>query len=241
MKKIKIKLIAVAVAMLVGSAATSRAAITLGFASTSGSSGDTVGSLIQFNSGGTFQFVPGNLTGADFVINSSSITGPGAGLGDLGLINGLFTIGAITTSGTTQTAPVTSSLGSTVTINDGALNTLTAGLTWNLIATMGTGGIINVGGVVNLTGITYTGTQAALVALAAQGNAIDTVSFTFIPGENLTQLTSIPVGSSLSTTFSGTIASPAPVPEPATLVAGLLVLLPAGASTLQILSKKRAA
>jgi len=160
----------------------------------------------------TFIFVDG-LGGRDFKITLISGS-PGTGFTSLpgleGNIGGTFTIGAITTSGATQTAPVTGS--GTFSIYDGAGSTLTAVLTWVDIATIGTGGTINAIGTVNLSSFLYSGANTDLLALASNPSGIVVTSFQFIPGLNLTALTT---GTNVnSTSYSGSLTA---VPEPTTL------------------------
>jgi len=174
--------------------------------------GSIVGAKVEFTgNGNTFTFLPApsggdqfNITGSDGVLLSS--------LGALGNMSGTFTIGLITTLvGGTQIAPVTGS--GTLTIHDGSGFDLTAGLVWGDISTSGTGtgGAINVSGILNLSTITYAGTKADFLALAGPGVGIEAVSFTFIPGKSLTVLTAD--GTTIETSFSGTINTPPGVPD----------------------------
>jgi hypothetical protein len=65
------------------------------------------------------------------------------------------------------------------------------------------------------------------------------VTFQFSPGMTLTQLTS---GSGpYTSSFSGSMSGVSGVPEPTTIIAGALLLLPFGASAVRILRKNRAA
>ena len=179
--------------------------------------GITAGSSIGFNGNSTFDFVAGT-NGADFVISSGTATG------DLGTIGGLFTIGTI--SGTTASITGPGSL----TIVDGS-DTLTAGLTWNNISTVGTGSTLNYTGSVNLTGVTYTGLNplsADLLALVGNTDE-DTLDFTFTSSPTLAQL----ADSAQSTSFSGTIAT-VTVPDGGTTA----MLLGAGLSGLALLKRK---
>ncbi len=152
---------------------------------------NTVGSSIAFAGDGTFSFTP--------ALDNFKVTTGGAS-GFLGDITGTFTIGAITTLGPLSTAPVTGT--GALLIDDGGGFSLTAILTWVDIQQLGTGGSLNFGGAVNLTGITYGGSNSALVALAAAGSGIDVLSFQ-TSGLSLATLASSPHQSS----FSGTIVS----------------------------------
>jgi hypothetical protein len=201
MKKTTQQVLAVlaAVGLMTILSAPTAQAITINFAS------DVTGGSVQFTgTGDTFTFHP---TAANqFTIGSSS--GVGDSIGDLGFIGGTFTIGAITTDATGQSAPVTGT--GSITIHGGAGTDLTGTLVWNKIRSSGTGGIMNVDGVINLAAITYTGGQSDLIALKNAGSAIQTVTFQFIPGLSLTTLTTD--GQVNSTSFSGTIAT-ASVPD----------------------------
>jgi len=155
---------------------------------------------------GSFEFnnaASGLYSGYSLQITDSS--GVGDSVGDLGKINGTFTIGTITVSGNDQSAPVTGA--GLLNISDGSLD-LTGNLVWNSISTSGTGGDINIMGLLNLTSISYGGTQSDLQALAAAGTASDVVSFSFDPGLTLTQLHD--ETSPTKTDFSGVITTSVP-------------------------------
>jgi len=218
-----IKTIAVA-AGLACAAVTSQAGIVLNFASTSDST-------INFkNTGFDFEHL-GTPGATSLLITSGSGTSfVGDSVTDTGGISGNFVIGAI--SGTTAT--VTGS--GTMSIFDGS-KTLTGTVTWSSISQSGTPGGLNINGVINLSGISYTGTQVDLKALSNVSAGIETVSFTFSSAETLAQLQA----GGISTAFSGTIASTSPVPEPTTVIAGALLLLPFGLSTLRIIRKNSSA
>jgi hypothetical protein len=173
-------------------------AITLNFSS-------VPGATVKFTgTGRTFEFVDSTtvgFVGSDFRVTLSDGTGaPSVGL--LGNIGGTFTIGAISISGPVQSAPVTG-VGS-FSIFDGSTS-LTATAQWTTIRTFGTSGSINAGGSVNLSGISYSGSNPDLQALAASAadTGIAVVSFQFIPAKTLTQLTT--AGAVNSTTYSGTV------------------------------------
>ena len=186
------------------------------------------GSAIHFDGAGNFGFTPGG--GSD----QFQITTGGSAFGDLGNVSGSYAIGAVTISGGNQSAPVTGS--GTLTIHDGLGSDLTGGITWVTISSSGTAGALNIGGVINLSTLAYSGTEADLLGLAASGSGIAVVSFTFIPGKTVTELKG---GIFDATSYSGTLTSAA-VPEPTTVIAGALLLLPFGASTLRILRRNRA-
>lgn len=176
-----------------------------------------VGTDINF-SGGDFNFTSTN----GYQFNITQVNG---GIGDAvgldGYIDpgGPFSIGTITTNGLQQTASVTGA--GTLHITDLSSLDLTGSLQWDNITTYGTGGILNLTGTINLTGISYSGTNSDLLALAGAGSASDVVTFQFTPAETLAQL----VSTGGSTSYSGTINS---VPEPGALalaafgLAGLL-------------------
>jgi hypothetical protein len=178
-----------------------RAQITLNYANLPGTS-------VTFAPGGAFSF-SNNASGDQF-----SITGVSGGVGDSVGLDGFlfpggpFTIGAITISGPIQSAPVTGT--ATLNIVDGLGKDLTGTIKWDDITTIGTGGILNLFGTLNLTGITYSGSNKDLDALAATGSGADVLAFQFVPARTLTQLES----TGGSTSYSGSITT---VPEPGTV------------------------
>jgi len=155
-----------------------------------------LGSAINFNGTGGFYF---SVDGAG---NDFQITGPigNSANGDYGTMGTqVFTIGTI--SG--NSASVSGS--TTLTIVGGG-GTLTGTLTWLNIQQQGTGGNLNLIGNVNLTGVTYTGTDATLKALATNsgGNDLDTLSFQFGSDMTLAQLVGPPAQNS---SYSGSISN----------------------------------
>jgi hypothetical protein len=62
------------------------------------------------------------------------------------------------------------------------------------------------------------------------------LTFQFNPGESLTQLTT---GSDQVGSYSGSLAAATAVPEPSTVFAGALLLLPFGISSVRILRKHK--
>ena len=230
MKKQKMVVAAVA-AGLVFSAFTSQASLSLSLSNQGLNTG------IQFNgASSSFQLnpAPGSLGSPQFAVTSE--TGGSSAIGLKGWINGSpWTIGPISVSGTTQTATVTG-LGSLF-LNDGAGNNLTGNLNWITIETVQSLGGINAALSVNVTGLAYTGINADLLALANGGNGSLNLSIQINPGQTLTQLTT---GSAQIGSYSGSLAG-AMVPEPSTMIAGALLLLPLGASSLRILRKHRVA
>lgn len=164
----------------------------------------TVGSTIDFDGMTHFTFSP--------VTNNFQIAN-GSAAGFLGQMTGTFTIGTITTIGGVSTASVSGS--GTFVIHDSvSMTDLTATLTWVDITQNGTGDNLNITGTVNLTGITYTGSNADLVALRNAGSGANVLSFQFIPAVTLAELRNGP--GPHSTSFSGTVAT---LPDGGTTVA----------------------
>ena len=164
--------------------------------------GNTQNGEIDFN-GNTDSFSFGNGPSGFSLAVTNVFGGVGDSVNNLGKIGGTFTIGAISISGGVQTASVTGS--GTMTIRDSSGNLLTGTLTWDSIQSSGTGGTINVNGSLNLTGIAYAGSESDLNTLKFNGGGIEAVTFQFIPGLTLTQLTAD--GTTNATSFSGSIAS----------------------------------
>lgn len=195
-----------------------------------------------------------NATGTSFQLNpiagsaaTPQFTFTGADLGLKGWITGApWTVNMADLSSTTvgsityQQAPVAG--GGQLNIYDG-VNTLIANLVWNQIHTLsdGQGGVAN-STAVNLTDITYAGLNANLINLAANKNGNLNLTFQFSgTSPNLSSLFS---GTGTSTaSYSGSVSSATvqSVPEPSTVVAGLLLLLPFGVSTVRILRKHKQA
>src|SRR5215831_16090516 len=158
---------------------------------------NTTGSSISFDGSGNFSFSPAS--------DSFSVTS-GSAAGLLGDISGTFTIGSITTSGVQSSAPVSGS--GELVIHDGASN-FKATLQWVDIVQLGTGSTLNDLGTVNLTGISYGGSNADLLALANAGSGINVLTFQFAPAVSLSDL----ANSAHSTSFSGSIFTPEVVPD----------------------------
>ncbi len=148
----------------------------------------------------TFTFL-NNPSGFTFVVALSS-GAAGDSLGLPGTVTGTFTIGPVTVSGGVQTAPVTSSPGAKLSIIDGAA-TFSGFIDWVQIMTIGTADFLNSGGVINLTGLTYNGTKADLLALASAPGAEATLQFGFVPARSLMDLKTD--GQTNFTTFTGDI------------------------------------
>jgi hypothetical protein len=210
----------------------SYAGIDLGFDSGNGN----LGATINFN-GGTFSF--SSTSGMDFQITTS--TGSGDSIGDKGSISGIYTIGAPTAYGIGgEIANVTGS-GVLTIKGQGGTGTLTADITWDSIYQLGTGDNLNINGDVNLSSIQYTagmsGTEADLIALASGPGQLGeaTLDFTL---NSATPLSTLATETASIAPYSGNLST---VPEPTTMVAGAMLLLPMGASTLRVLRKKRVA
>jgi hypothetical protein len=172
---------------------------------------------------GTFTFESA-ATGYDFAITGASPT-PflSSAIGLFGEITGVYEVGPITTTGDIQTADVTPTGGGPFEfrIDDGAGDTFVGTVDWIDIATFGAFGGLNSDASVNLTGVTYTGTNAALLALAAAEDHSVVISFQFTPPRSLHDIFDATVSS--STSYSGSLTSetdqPIPeIPEPASLV-----------------------
>jgi hypothetical protein len=185
------------------------------------------GGYIQFGGpSDTFAFVSGS-DGYQWKISNEQ--GGSSAIGLLGSVNnGPFGYGPITSSlgGTVQSADVTGPLGQLV-INSASGN-LTATINWVNVATVQSSvGVFNATLLINVAGITYAGTNPDLQLLTADQPGTLDLSFQFDPGESLTDLSS-PGAVSYDTSFSGTISAGTPIPEPTTIFAGALLLLPLG-------------
>jgi hypothetical protein len=174
------------------------------------------GSEIHFQGGGgpnphTFTFLP---TTNNIVVTTGTCAGC------FGEITGTFTIGTITPIPGGAMAPVTGT--GTFVIHDGLGNNLTASLTWVDITQIGTSGTLNISGALNLTGITYSGLNPDLRALAHIGSASNTLDFTFNPGISLFMLRN---AGQHNTTFSGTVTAGSSTPDGGASVALLGIAL----------------
>jgi hypothetical protein len=196
----------------------------------------------QFNaSGDTFQLNP--IAGS---IATPQFTFTGADAGLTGWITGApwaVTLASLTSttvgSITYEQAPVVG--GGQLNIFDG-LKTLTGNLVWLQIHTLsnGQGGVADSLSV-NLTGLAYTGVNADLLTLLAGKNGNLNMTFQF--SGTSPNLTSIYAGNTGVNTasYSGSISSTAVsgVPEPSTIVAGAMLLLPFGVSTIRIIRNRQ--
>jgi PEP-CTERM motif len=174
-------------------------------------------------SGATASFINNN-SNEGFKITTSSGTGDSVGL--FGTLAGTFsyTTASIVTIGTSmQSAPIVSS-GGILTIADGHTHSLTASVTMDTIETVGVAGSMNVNAAINLTDVSYGGSNHDLTQLMteadAPGGAELTISFQFVPAENLTQLAGS--GADNDTSYSGTITALSAVPEPSSMAIAAL-------------------
>jgi hypothetical protein len=194
----------------------------------------TPGSTIQFNgNSSTFLFnsstspvFGGIFSGTQWLVGSQT-GGTGVATGLLGwfnsspLQNSPFSYGSITTvvsgSGVDESAPVIGPTGG-LQIKDGSGFDLTGNINWGELSTHNYLGGINATLAINITGLSYTGSNPDLAAIAAGGSAAMDLTFQFAPGMSLADLTS---GSGpYSTSYSGSLATV--VPEPTSI--GCLLL-----------------
>lgn len=203
-------IIITAAAGLALSAATSRADMEFDFTGVNGST-------IQFNGGGTL------LAGSSFQFNSANanqwqIQNENGGVNALNLYGGFsstpITYGAVTTSGSMQTAPVTSA--GSFYITDAQGKQLTGTIGWVQTYTIGKGGGgANVDLVVNITDLSYVGVNPDLRAMLNGSQPTIDLSFTFASGgKTLSQLTT---GGQFMTQYGGSVSV---VPEAGTMFAG---------------------
>jgi hypothetical protein len=167
---------------------------------------------IEFPGDSTFSFTEG-VGGFDFEVTSVVGVGPPTSVGLFGNIDGTYTIGAVTTVGPLQSAPVTTA-GGALSIFDG-VNTLTGDLEFFEIFTIAGGGVVTGGGSINLTNVTYGpgGDKNDLLALESGGAGIVVITFQFAPARTLSSLKTTPG----MTSYSGSIT---PIPAPPALLLG---------------------
>jgi hypothetical protein len=184
---------ALVVALLFFSAIPAANAVSLSF-----SSGHD---LISFAGDGSFAFEDVDADQNVFLI---TLDGP---VYTAGNIIGTFDIGAITTTGTVESASVTGT-GQFV-IHDGSGHDWIGNVVWDEIRVENTAGNLNLEAVANMTFVSYDGgSNADLLALASAPAASNTITFQFNPAVSLAGLKS----EEHSTTFSGSIST---VPLPA--------------------------
>ena len=216
----------VAMAGLAISVVTSQAQLSLNFAS-------TPGSTIQFNGAAdAFQFNASTMlgyAGTEWQIGSET-GGTGSALGLFGaVLNSPFSYGPITTTVvgpiTVQTANVLGPLGG-LSIYDGLGDYLTGNVNWVQIDTVNSIGGINASLNVNVTGLAYSGGNADLATVVANGPGSMNVSFQFSPSMMLSQLST--GNGPFTTSYSGSLSVPTSTPEPASvtfLLLGMGVLI----------------
>jgi len=211
-------LITVALLLMTFACSTITFALTLNYASVSGST-------ITFNgTNRTFDFP--NTATYDFVISDEE--GGGAAVGLQGNIGGPFTIGQITTTiikGVVYETSTVSGSG-TFSIYDDNNYTLTAAITWPAMDAIKynknvSSGLLNTEGTANITNIQYVGNNVDLLFLKNNQPATSIVTFQFIfPGQSLTQLATL--GEMKSTTISGSLSA-IPIPASALLLGSGLI------------------
>lgn len=224
------------VAVVLAASATSSHA-TLNFAGINNAQFNAVGTTFQLNpTGGSIATPQFNFTGADTGL-TGWITGAPWTVNMAGLVS--TTVGG----NTYQQAPVIG--GGQLNIYDG-IKTLTGNLSWLTIQTssLGQGGTANSLSL-NLSSLAYTGLNADLLALVTTGTT-GNLNLTYQFSGIAPQLSSIYSGTGVTTaSYSGSISSAASiaqsVPEPSTVVAGALLLLPFGISSMRILRKHKQA
>lgn len=194
------------------------------------------GSQLEFGPGSTFSVTGSIVPSVPLGANAQwDITSPGPAVSLEGIFTGgPWTYGGITINGTDQTASVATKPGTTFEIADGSGDLAVGNVNWVTISTSAGIGGVNGSAVVNITGMTYSGSNLALKALVADSAGSVNMSFQFIPAKTLTQLSA--TTSAFDTSYSGTFA---PVPEPTTIVAGFLLLVPLCMSTLRILRRNQ--
>jgi len=225
----KINIFAVSVVALSCSLGVSRGDIVLNFSSLSGGG-------VYFDGASHFSFIPAPTT-SQFKVTDAGLPESG----DQGYISSPspsgFTIGTITDDGFgDEFAPVTGNGSFTIVDHNG--QAFTGTVTWEDLLTSGTLGGLNLDAQLNLNSITYSGTEADLLAIKNIGAATDTITFTIEGmGVDLSTLASTPttIGQ-----FDGVIDAAVPVPEPTTLFTGALFALPFGATALRAFRRKQA-
>lgn len=128
-------------------------------------------------------------------------------------------------------------------IHDGFGGTLIAPVVWQIISTTSSGGNLAAQGLIAVNDITYTSPNPnpELVAIRNTSGQFLTLSFNFLGVtapvlKNLMTPAYNPNG--MAVPFSGELKATA-VPEASTALAGLILLLPFGVSTLRILRRNR--
>jgi len=197
--------------------------VSFSFASAPGGS-STTGGQISFSgdalkaSAGTSTFSFLNATGGTgngYTFDITSATGEPALNTLFGTIGGAWTIGAVTTSGGTDSANVTAGNPGTFRVYQDSTDYVEAQISFFAIKTFlsCSGGGVSGNGTLNVSGWTTTGTitNTGLMDLISEASGKSSVSFTFSPGQTLSQIVT---GGQQSTSFSGSLAT---MPEPSEL------------------------
>jgi len=202
--------------------------------------GGNAASLVSFNGADdTFEWY-NYYAQQDFIVvsvvdlNDPSYTS-GSAVGLQGDLDGTFTIGTISTDGTTESAPV-SGLG-TFSIVDSLGFVLTADLSWVSISSNGSTAGTNLSGDVNLANFQYAGSNPDLVTVAGHKGGVISSSFQFWSPTSLTDLTA----DNYQANISQWSASVATAPEPGTLFLAGLGLAGLGSMAARRRSKKSSA
>ena len=178
-------------------------------------------------SGGNATLSGGNLSFSTFSFVDSTAFAQVAGASVV--IGGTYAIG---TPG--PIFPITGS--GNFTLNDGSGYQLTGTISWISIAQQGGGTTVNVNSAFNLIGLSYNGSDASLIALANGGVAQAIATFQL--GAGTLGNYAGPTGATTTSSASLTLT---PIPEPSTVAAGALLLLPFGIGAIRSLRKDRTA
>ncbi len=167
-------------------------------------------------------FIPDSSSGYAFKIASSTVPSL---VGYYGNIIGDFSIGHVTQISSSPFLVEDGNVSGSgiLTISDGSPSVLTADVTWNNVATLGTGGVLDAIGEPNLSKFAYSGTNPVLQQLAGSTYGLVSASFQFLPAETLADLAT--GGGVNATTFSGSLIA---IPEPkysAAILGGTLFLV----------------
>ena len=164
---------------------------------------------VKFAGDGTFSF-PGDVNSHDIVIIQTYPAGIAGLMGMYGDIVGTFTIGAISTIGPIQMAPVTGA--GTMDLFDGAGGTLTMSFDPVNVLTVATAGDLNTQGTVNMSFLSYNGTNADFLNFEAYAKYVGVISWQFTSARNVTYLKA----HAAETSYSGSIGTA--VPEPGSML-----------------------
>ncbi len=226
MKSILLKTIVIGATL---SATLTQAALTLDLSS-------LPGSAIAFGGSSSDFTITDNGSGQQWWVTEEN-GGTGSALALYGMFTGgPWSYGPITVNGADQTATVTTTTGA-FEITDASSLQATGNVNWVQVSThdLGNGGV-NADVTVNISGMAYSGLNADLQTLVASGQGSVDLSFSFSTSATLTDLST---GSGpYDTSYAGSLTA---VPEPTTVIAGVLLLLPLAAGGLRAFRKNRAA